>query len=754
MTETLRRPGFVLGVVLLLVATPVATAATAVAGGAPPPERPAPAATDGGAFQQQQTTPTTDNNSTVRHENPDDADEEGNLTDLQLWLAGQMDDAFVDCARLAQEANTNGTEQTCEALSEEFPSLAAQYAALAETTEDRGDDNVSRVLNRTAERQRAFVRAVREYRTTLAAYREARRQNQPERAQTLARELSRQGDRVETLGEQLSVGYETISRNGTLEVEPAGEVTRNVTANVSETTDEVRNAEFDPPALTVSSNSSNASFVAPATIRGQLRTENGTALANRTIAVGTPGPTLRTRTNADGEFAVTYRPTTAPTGPVTVVATYVPGNDSEYTATTARTQLSVVATEGVIRLNHTPSSLAFGDEMRVRGTLRVAGRDVAGVPVVVTLGGVAFDATGTNESGGFVVSEPLPASVPTGSPTLTVSLAREGRAVTADPASATVGVDRTTPELSVRTNRTDANATRVSGRLAVVDAPVPDAELEIRNGTETLATVTTGENGAFRTDVPLSGVPANGSAVLTVAYDPPGGNLAPVDVRVDVGPAPGAAGIPDVDTRFGLGPLDELGVDSTLIAVGVLALLAALVVTSGTGGSGRIRSTTGRLLSGVAGAFGGDRGEPDRTPGVNADIANADFLDGDESPVDDSDAGAMLLDAAEIQLRGERGEQIDRAVIVAYAAVRRRLDSRFGIDPSLTHWELLARYRDSLDEESSEALERLTAAYERAAFSPTRSTTETADEALKSAGTIIRRSLPETAADSNGADER
>ncbi|ESP90021.1 hypothetical protein [Candidatus Halobonum tyrrellensis] len=704
-------------------------------------DRPAVPASQPVVHQQQATPVNNSTDSTVRHERSDSAAGEGNLTALRRWLAVRIDDALVACA----EGVDAGTNETCEAIESEFPSLASRYAAVAEATEETGDDNVSRVLNRTAERQLAYVRAVREYRETLAAYREARRGNDVQRARELAQELSRQGERVVTLGSRLSADYETILANGTLDVAPAGEITEEVTANVSETTEEIRTAEFDPPTLTVSANSSTASFVDPVAISGELRADDGTPLANRTVVVSAANATFETQTDPDGTFEVVYRPTTAPTGPVEVVARYVPGNGSQYTATVARTNVSVESVEGTLRLGADAgaSALGFGDDVSVVGSLRVDGRPVAGVPVTVVLDGIPFNATRTNESGGFALSEPLPAAVANGSPTLAVRVVRENRAVTAAPASTTVPVDTTTPALAVRAARLGAETVRLSGRMTVGDTPVTGARLEIRRGTETLATVRSGEAGSFATNVSVPDVPANESVAVTVAYDPPGGNLAPADVTLDVGTAPRSDGlVPDVDTGFSLGPLDDL--DPTLLALGALVVLVVLLAVSGLAYESWVEGGL-RSVGGWTATLGGDDAQRDGSATSRSERARI-----DEPPESvRSDAGDLLLDAAEMQLREEGS---DAAVVRAYAAARRSLDARFGIDPTLTHWELLTAYRDALDRESGEALERLTAAYERAAFSSAESTTETADEALKQAGVVVGTDVSASARGDGGDD--
>ena len=678
------------------------------------------------------------NNSTTPHEDPESVRARGNLTTVRSWLSGRIGTALADCARRTDPA-ANGT---CAALAEDgaYPSLTARYSEVARLTDDPDDDAASRVLNRTADHQFEFVRAVVRYRSTLEAYQRARQQGQVRQARALARRVSQQGDGVETAGERVLTDYRIIASNSSIPVSRPRSITSETMSNASATTDEIRTASFNPPRLTLSPNATRASFDDPAVIRGRLSDrDDGSPLSGQSILVRTPETTLRTETGANGTFAVPYRPTAAPVGNATVIVRYQPRDDSEYTPIENRTNVSVRATQATLRVNETTSTVGFGDDLRVRGTLGAGGVGAANATVVASLGGVRLATAETNETGACVATGQVPAAVPAGSPQLTVSLAGDDRALQAEPTSRAVQVERTTPRLVTGTERLDADTARVFGGMRVGATPVADARLEIRRDGNPVATVALSEEGSFERNVSILDVPANETAVLTIAYDPPGGNLEPLELQVQIRPvAEGLPAVPDVEGVVvdRLQPL--LRLDPVPFAAGALAILLLFLVASGAAlrsrGSLRITGLT-RPISAIGGVFGSDSGDAETSGAADeSPPATGGASNGSTGHAEAESDEETFMEAARSRFADGR---TDDAVIVAYGAVRRHLQSRFDVDPSLTHWELLAVHREALDGEGRAALRQLTAAYESAAFSPARSTVETAQASLDSATRIL-----------------
>jgi hypothetical protein len=79
----------------------------------------------------------------------------------------------------------------------------------------------------------------------------------------------------------------------------------------------------------------------------------------------------------------------------------------------------------------------------------------------------------------------------------------------------------------------------------------------------------------------------------------------------------------------------------------------------------------------------------------------------------------------------------DDAVIISYEAVRSQLVNRLVGDPSMTHWELVRSYGARQAGDRVDALQRLTGAYERAAFSSERTSEETTRLALETADSLL-----------------
>lgn len=673
----------------------------------------------------QQDTPT--NNSTIRHQDPEEISAEGNLTNLQQWVSSRIETTLVECAEQVE----NTTNESCRAIDEELPRLTTQYRDLAQQTGTTNDDNVSRVLGRTGTNQREFVEAVAAYRASLSTYREAERQGDTELMLDSARNVSRRGDRVVALGSELSAQYEVIRGNSTLAVSPAVEIVDQVTVNTSETTDEVRTAEFEATELTLSSNRSAASFADPASLTGQLRAQNGTPLANRTVLVQTPEGTRQTTTNATGRFAVTYRPVNASLGNTTVTARYRPGNDSVYIDSVAETTFSVRPTTATLDVDVLQSSAAFGDAVQVRATLSVGSTRVADVPIQVTLGGVPLSEVITNESGVATGSGLVPASIDSGTIPVTARVAQDDLALQANATPDSVQIDQTTPRLTVESERLTADRVRISGEMVAGGTPVSGATLEIRREDTVVGTVETGEDGGFETNASLSGVAADEPTTLRVEYDPSGGNLEGVVLQVPVNPSSDRE-LPDSETGLLTELLDVDVFDRynlTPLAVGLIGLLVLLVLVTAVVYGNRTPLRVGTILSGLRLTTEA----PDRSETAATGNEWGEDTGGEST-------GSRGVELSVLHAARERlgAGKTDEAIVSAYSAARQQLDEQFGIDPVFTHWELLFLYQDSLDSDRRAALKRLTSAYERAAYSHTSATDELAHDAIESAAVLLR----------------
>ncbi|SEP21017.1 hypothetical protein SAMN05216388_104512 [Halorientalis persicus] len=682
------------------------------------------------------------NNSTsipqVRHEWPPKPSDDQNVSRLRQWLTDRIERTLVECGRRIDSGSTG----SCTAVQEVFPALAERYDTIAAETTGTDDDNVTRVLSTTADNQLRFIQLSAEYRETLRAYRDARQQNNQRLSRTLARELSILRNRIGPLGQELAVQYSVIASNSTISVLPLRTNIQSTTQNVSETIADIRTAEFEEVEFQFTTSERRVGFDNPVVLRGRLQTQNGTPLENRTVVINIPNGTVRTATNATGEFAVSYRPTTTPTGNISLTAQYLPRNVSRYVGTEADTHLIVQQATGALRAETPSSSLRFGEQLQVPVTFQVNGTSAlpVGVPIVVTIGGVQLaEPTPTDENGRVVVAGQVPATVPNGSVSIEARVAQVDRALAAAPVSETISIEESTPEITVRSLRLDEDKARLTGRLSVGSLPVPEARIQVRRDGESLGNIRTGTDGTFAGNISIPGISRSEGTSVRLVYDQPDGNLEPVTLQAPV-PAVSGGGIgPDVNAPFDIGLFDLFSqYDSVTLALGTLAILFILFITAGTAfGFGRpvLINPVGYIAE-LVGVSSNGQSVPDSSkPGVKED--NDLPTDWDREMWKQADDGLQLLDTASQWLSTGR---VDEAVIAAYSAARVQLDARFGIDTTLTHWELLAGYRDALDDDSRRALEQLTATYEQAAFSPEKSPSKRGEEALDNATVVVENS--------------
>lgn len=712
-------------VTLLLLTTPVVAAtppSDSAAVSAPDDSASVDAAPVAGTGQSGGVSPQLlpENESTNPHDDPSEVTGDGNLTAVKRVILTRAGRLLIGCAR--RGTVTEPTNGTCAPFTgnETYQSLVSRYATVADATATSRDDNVPALLSRTGDRQVAFVRAVVTYRATLAAYRNATQQNRSRRVVALTRRVSVLAAEINTVGGQLQSNYDAIERSGPTSLGPARQIVSNTTQNATQTADQLRSSQFTTPALTLSTNRTNASFTDPVSLTGQLRGRDGEPLSDRVVVVETPEGQTSTRTDENGTFATRYRPTTTLVGNATVVARYLPRNDAVYLPTDTEMTVSVGPTTGSLQLTNVTSTVSFGDPLRVRGAVQVDGQPAPGVPLAVVVDGQTLTTAATNETGRFNVTTQIPAGAPATNLPLAVGPAAEGRALTTDSASTTVEVTRTTPRLTVGSERLDTNTVRLFGRISAGDVGVPEARLQFRHRGESVSVVRVDETGAFETNVTLDGVAPDESTAMTVVYAPAGGNLNSLELQVRVRPVPrdlpDTGGVRETVTTL-LAPF--LGLNPTLLGIGALGAIAVFLVATAAARPGR----------GLRSLWPFDSQATEETEANGADDPPA------EGELDAAGASRLsLLEAARASLDDGRP---DDAVIVAYGAVRAHLErTTASADPSLTHWELLVVARDALDDERRAALERLTTAYENAAFAAERPTVATAREALDSAVTV------------------
>ncbi|MDQ2072319.1 hypothetical protein RBH20_07160 [Haloarcula sp. H-GB4] len=204
------------------------------------------------------------------------------------------------------------------------------------------------------------------------------------------------------------------------------------------------------------------SYTNPATIRGTLRTANGTPVANEQVRLEVENRTRLVETDGNGSFALQYRPRSAQTGPTDVTVRYTPAQSAVYRGDTATVAASVTQVTPTLTLDRSPTRLATGDELTVTTAVRVNGEGVSNVPVELRIGGALFKRVVTGSNGTVTTSIRLPPSVTTGEQTVTAVIPYEGRAIAGKRATASIIVGPEAAESSATVD-TSGGSTEPSG---------------------------------------------------------------------------------------------------------------------------------------------------------------------------------------------------------------------------------------------------------------------------------------------------
>ncbi len=640
---------------------------------------------DGNTFAAAET-PTA--NETVHHENPDDANQDGNLQDVQGWLLGRISGNLEESALEISRGQYDAAQGL---LGNETRDALSRFVEVAEETSSEADDRAAERLNETVKNQREFAETVSNYSHTYEAYLDARENGETERARQLARELLAHDRRLNQTGQRLQATYAIIENATGVDTSTERETIEERTRNVSETTDDIRAALFVETEITISEASTTASFTEPLVVRGRVTTVNGTGISNTTVAIR-ESRQAATTTASNGSFILQYRPVSLPADADEVSVDHIPDSNSTFLGATTSVPVSIDQVASTLTLNGVPDRIAFGEEVTLEATVDVQNRPVDAVPVVALLGGQRV-ASGMTTNGSTHLSFSVPAAIEDGEHDLTVALAMTDRAVAASSATATVRVSETPTILEIEANQLSDGDLHVTGQLTTVDGdPIPDRVVDISIGGQSVGGDLTDAAGNVSTVLSVPdgvGLLQGGNLTVNVtgSFDGAGTNFGSTmaGTQVLLGPAHGGT--------FGF------GVPGWAWA-GLLGLVLVVAVV------------TYRVLS----------GEEDDT------VQPAETAVGSREG-----AGEATTDTAPLrELARSRlsSGATDDAVQVAYGAARRALSNRFDVEGT-THWDFYRACTEAgVSGDRQTALRRLTEHYERAAFAPESLSIELANEAL------------------------
>lgn len=651
------------------------------------------AGVDSNELSPQQETPT---NATVRHEDPDTVDRAGNLEDLERWLAGRLSERLGNSTIAISRGQY---ERARSVLGAGYSEQLDRYVELAEETSGSDDDEAVESFRSAQNSTRTFANRTDRFERTLRAYERASERGDEARARELARQLIRQARAANESATRVERDFRQLRNQTGVEVNETITTVGTVSQNVTERADEVATATFTRTRLSANATPSTVSFRSPATVSGRLVTANGTGLADRRIIVGHASEAVTMRTNGSGWFEATYRPVKLPVEPGVIPVRYVPVDDAVYLGNRTNVSVDVQQVQPTISVSIVDESLAFGDDVTVRGSVNVDGVGVERVPVRVSVGGVGIDRVTTDDSGYFVVSRSLPAGVPPGNRTIPIEVDQTGRSVGAGTTTTPISVTATETVLTANASVAVNGSVSVTGRLRTVDGLAVDGQpVQLQVNDAPAGTVQTDGSGGFSMTMPPSAYePAeNGSVAVDVRFEGRG-NLRASSDSVTVEPDTSGGG------QFAF-PLN-LGFWLLFIAV-VLLLVAGIALW-------------GRFVADDA-EVEDDQGTTPTTPTSTAQPVGETW---------DWQADVESLLAA---------DETDRAVATAYGAARRRLTSELGLDGALTHWEVYAACADDgMDEERVGAVRALTEAYERAQFAPDSLSAGEAEAAVERASAIL-----------------
>ncbi|TSD16165.1 hypothetical protein DP107_03090 [Haloglomus irregulare] len=506
------------------------------------------------------------NNTTVRHEDPDETNQDGDLSRVSGVLAGQLGEISVDCS----EGIRVGNYDACEELDAdgEYGDALSKYVDVTGRDGDDEDSETAESYRDLQEEQQEFANETREFRQTYQEYQEARRNGNTSRARQLARELLELRGDIQRTGTNVSRSATEVSNRSGVSLESVEQNTRLATRNVSNTTKTVVTTVFLPTAMTATrEGTGNISARDPLVVSGTVQTSNGSRVPNGSVVLATgPGrdaPVVsRTRAavNASGEYRLSYQPTTVRTGNRTLSVRYVPPAASVYRAANVSVQATVEPVVATVALQDVTGTVRYGDTVGGIATLELAADGVntslPGVPLTTSLGGRELVTSRTGPDGRVTLRGPLPVRVAPGTQPLRVRGPSAGRAVVVEPTRQEVRVQSSATQLDARAvqTATGERRVRVVGRLLAQGEGIPEQEVAVRIGGQQVRTLRTNASGYYpgTVTVPNASSPAAGQASLSVvvAYDGTGTNLESARTRQAVSVRSGVAAESGVGDRI------------------------------------------------------------------------------------------------------------------------------------------------------------------------------------------------------------
>lgn len=723
------------------------------------------------------------NNSTViRHRNPEEITPSTDLAEIQEWLSQHLGTRLRNSTvRLSQDEYALARR----VIGDEYTELLEKYVDVAGETHDDSDNEAGDAFQSAQSNQRKLSSAVQEYRETHERYQEAQENENTANVRRIARQLEQQSQRVNETTAALLENYRTISTLTGIDLSGARQRVRTINQRILSQQIELQQELFITTRLTGQVRSTEISYQVPLYVTGQLTTVNGTPLSDRRIQLQVGNRTLETRTNANGSFVFTYRPTLLSLNTSQVRVRYLPLNTSIYRSSQTTLAIEVVQVTPTITVDRDPSIGGFSDEISVTGRLTVSQTGIQTVPVAITLDDSRLKTVRTNTSGGFNTTVTLGADILPGDHVVRVFLPVENQALSRGEATTTIRVVNTSTVLTLSGSQTGVSTIRASGRLTTANGtPVAGQPIEFRINRTSIERTTTTQDGEYSTSlrVPQRYFPTEGNITtvrLVGVYEADRTNLnrsraeEAIELTVstnplanqDEPPQENILSVVDRTVRQATSTLTLIhwiiiGITGGAITVGmVLAYIYGYLHPIVHFLTQPVFRRIGRVYSwfrsiGNPVSIGLLQGQQDQEPDPTDDqptdgqTTSAGIGEGslsveaeiEEDTIDSVESlTASLLNEAQDYWEADNTE---KAIATAYMAVRQQFGEEMEIETSLTHREFLRTCRENgLDDDRLSILKRFIDHYERAAFTPETMPSETAEEAIAAARTLT--STPE-----------
>ena len=651
------------------------------------------------------------NNTTRQHDNPANVSRGGDLGAVRNWLSNRMLERLSDGAIQLDQGQYDRARSL---LGDEFDSRLEQFVDVTGETDTDSDDDDSDPFEQTRERQRNLTDSVQEYEQTYDEYQDAVEANNETAAREYARELQRLSRDVRRQNRSVVTQYQRLENVTGADLTTAIDSIENVTTSVTERQAAVDDALFTQTVLAVDPETASISYTDPLAVSARLTTDSGEPVAERSIRVQIYDQVRTVRTDAEGRFQMTYRPRTIPVDRSQIRVLYRPADTSEYLAANDSVAVDIEQVTGTLSLTDPADEAAFGDRLEASATLTVDGQAVAGIPLSASLGSAELGSATSDQQGRASVVGSVPATVPAGDRSLTVSPSAPNAAVVADPVSEPVTVEMTATELTVEPDQQDSGTVVIDGTLATADGrPIPGQPVEVSVGETVTETVRTGPDGSYSLTLATTRLDVTEATTRTVraAFDGTGTNLEPAEATTDATlRSPAVEGTPANADDSLPSRLVPDGADGSLFAIGGVAslvgLLLVLLVLR--------RRYTERAGTDASGDPTGDDSSTADSGASGADAAAAGVI-GDSTAQGPDTTGPDFGPAESFLAAGDGAA----AVTYLYQHLRSHVATEVDVAETDTHWEFFeAARRDGLDGERLDALRELVETYEAVEFRP------------------------------------